>query len=104
MTKISKENNEYLENMPLDPKQGDQVHEIVSSDGEYYDDDYYENQPIESCPCCGRYYNDIDFDFQCCSKCGYDAEKEKHNPNLIRKPTDKDFMNGDADILTQEWY
>lgn len=76
-----------------------QVENIVSCD---FDDDYYENQPLESCPKCGRGYDDIDFDFQCCSKCGWDAEKEKWTKP--RQPTDEEYLCGDADILTGDWY
>ncbi len=59
------------------------------------------NQPHEDCPKCGRYYDDIDFDYQSCSKCGWDAEKEIFGES--REPTDEDFMNGDADLLTGQW-
>lgn len=44
---------------------------------EYYDDEYYENQPHENCPKCGRYYDDIDFDYQSCSKCGWNEAEQK---------------------------
>lgn len=68
---------------------------------DFYDDEYYENQPHEDCPKCGRHYDDIDFDYQSCSKCGWDAEKETFGES--REPTDEDFMNGDADLLTGQW-
>jgi ribosomal protein L37E len=66
-----------------------------------YDDDYYDNQPYESCPKCGRAYDHIDFDFQNCSKCGWDAEKEKWGES--REPEQEDYEMGDADILTGRW-
>ena len=69
---------------------------------DFYDDEYYENQPHEDCPKCGRHYDDIDFDYQSCSKCGWDAEKETFGES--REPTDEDFMNGDADLLTGQWF
>ena len=69
---------------------------------DFYDDEYYENQPHEYCPKCGRHYDDIDFDYQSCSKCGFDAEKETFGES--REPTDEDFMNGDADLLTGQWF
>jgi len=70
---------------------------------EYYDDDYYENQPDESCPKCGRIYDGIDFDYQSCSKCGWDNEKNRFDNEIVREPSDDDFLNGDADLLTGEW-
>ena len=71
-------------------------------DPEIFDDEYYEGQPLESCPKCGRDYDHIDFDFQCCSKCGWDAEKEKwETPS---EPTQADYEMGAADILTGRWF
>ena len=67
-----------------------------------FDEEYYENQPCESCPKCGRSYDHIDFEYQSCSKCGWDEENQKWEK--ATKPTDDDFMNGDADILTGRWY
>jgi hypothetical protein len=69
---------------------------------EEYFDDLYENSPHENCPKCGRTYDDIDFDYQCCSKCGWDAEHNKGD-GFTRYPGNKDYLNGDADILTGEW-
>lgn len=62
-----------------------------------------EFEPLESCPMCMRTYDDIDFDFQCCSKCGWDAENETYSSEIARNPTEEDYINGDADILTGEW-
>ena len=59
---------------------------------------------MESCPKCGKYYDEIDFDFQACSKCGWDSNLNKYSSDIIEVPTEKDYMNGDADILTGEWY
>lgn len=42
-------------------------------ESEYLDD--YEGM-LESCPKCGREYDDIDFDYQICHHCNHDA-----NPN-----------------------
>ena len=72
--------------------------------GDFYDDDFSELSPLENCPQCGRSYDDIDFDFQSCSKCGWDAEKGKYKHEIIRHPTGKDYLNGDADILTDSWF
>lgn len=69
-------------------------------DNDYFDDDDYEGL-CEQCPKCGRSYDDIDFDFQCCSKCGWDEAQQKWTE--AREPSDEDFMNGDADILTGQW-
>jgi len=71
-------------------------------DDDYMDDEYYENPPYESCPKCGRSYNHIDFDYQYCSKCGWDAEEEKWGD--ASEPEQSDYDNGDADILTGRWY
>jgi|SRR6185312_12379951 len=66
--------------------------------------EYDDCQPWEDCPKCGRTYDHIDFDYQSCSKCGWDAEKEKFDSEIKREPTDEDFMNGDADILSGCWW
>jgi len=68
------------------------------------DDEYWENQPLENCPKCGRSYDHIDFDYQICSKCGWDAERNRYDNEIVRKPTEQDYMSGDADILTDDWY
>ena len=68
---------------------------------EIYDDAYYKGMPSESCPMCGRGYDDIEFDYQWCSKCGWDNGEQKWDEK--REPTDEDFENGDADILTGEF-
>lgn len=39
---------------------------------ENYSEDLYENSLLEHCPNCGELYDDIDFDYQICSKCEYD--------------------------------
>lgn len=69
-----------------------------------WDKEWEEMQPHENCPRCGRYLDEIDFEYQSCSKCGYDIEKKKFNPKIKREPTEDDFLNGDADILTGRWY
>lgn len=68
-----------------------------------YNDDYEEGQPLESCPRCSRSYDDIDYDYQSCSKCGWDAEKEEYSPAIKRPPYNDDYMSGDADIITGRW-
>lgn len=67
---------------------------------DYYSDDDVENMPSDSCPKCGRTYDEIDFDYQICSKCGWDADKEKWEPDACREPDEHDILNGDADFLT----
>jgi len=42
-------------------------------------DDQLENAPFESCPKCGKDYDDIDFDFQWCNHCSWDAELRKYS-------------------------
>lgn len=61
-----------------------------------FDDEYYENQPNENCIKCGRSYDDIDFDYQCCSKCGWDEENKKYTAKRIA--TEDDILSGEADI------
>lgn len=73
-----------------------------NEDENYYDDEYYESQPHEDCPKCGRTYDDIDFDYQTCSKCGWDSEYEKFGES--REPDEDDFMKGDADLLSGHWH
>lgn len=41
-------------------------------ESEYLDD--YEG-PLESCPNCNREYDDIDFDYQICSYCGFNVNE-----------------------------
>lgn len=66
-----------------------------------YDEEWEEMQPYEHCPKCGRDYDDIDFDYQSCSKCGWDESEKKWTKP--RKPTNADYLAGDADILTGRW-
>ena len=68
------------------------------------DNDILENEPCTSCPKCQRFYDEIDYDFQCCSKCGWDEDEEKYSPQTIKNPDESDYLNGDADILTGQWY
>lgn len=42
---------------------------------DYYDD--YEESLYNYCPECYNYFDDIDFDYQICSRCGWDAEKDQ---------------------------
>ena len=74
----------------------------METDEEYYDDDFYENTPLEQCPKCGRTYDDIGFDYQYCEACGWDAGNNKWDEPI--EPTQEDYDNGDADILTGRWY
>lgn len=43
-----------------------------------FDDEYDEESPLESCPKCGETYDDADYDFQRCWKCGWDAEEQRY--------------------------
>ena len=45
--------------------------------------DLVENSPYESCPKCQRDYDDADFDFQICHRCGWDAENEKYTSAVL---------------------
>lgn len=68
---------------------------------EYYDDYDDENCADIECPKCGRDYDEIDYGYQICSKCGWDSNKEKWTKP--REPSEMDYLNGDADILTGRW-
>lgn len=65
-------------------------------------DDFDEDEGYSDCPNCGRPYDEIDYDYQSCSKCGLDADGKP--TGYKRKPTNSDYLNGDADILTGRWY
>lgn len=60
-----------------------------------------ENKLHQSCPKCNRSYDDIDYDFQSCSKCGWDVEKQCVGEK--REPLEADYVSGEADILTGRW-
>ena len=64
-------------------------------------EDYDEGQPNEICSACSRHYDYIDFDYQSCSKCGWDDERKKWGKRT--EPTRENYLNGDADILTGQW-
>ena len=89
-------------NEPQSPalQQGD-----VSSRADYeddFDEDYDDERGFDSCNKCGRDYDEIDKEYQSCSKCGWDEDKKVWGEK--REPTDEDYMNGDADILTGRWW
>jgi ribosomal protein L37E len=70
-----------------------------------FDEDYFEDDEEAThhdCPKCGRTYDEIDYEYQACSKCGWDEDKQKWGES--REPSDEDYMNGDADILTGRWW
>jgi ribosomal protein L37E len=43
------------------------------------DFDFNEDDMYDSCPNCGRDYDEIDYDYQMCSRCGYDTETRLSN-------------------------
>ena len=71
---------------------------------EDFNEDDSEDGLFENCPACGRSYDHIDFDYQICSKCGWDSNKGRYRNENIRRPTEDDYMTGEADILTDTWY
>ncbi|GAB4327363.1 MAG: hypothetical protein Kow0037_00850 [Calditrichia bacterium] len=73
-----------------------QVERIVSCD---YDNEY---DLYDECPKCGRYYDELDYEYQICRACGWDAENKKWCKPI--EPTDEDYINGEADFLTGRWY
>jgi len=66
---------------------------------DYYDDDDCES--LKSCPKCNLHYDDIDYEYQMCRQCGWDAENNSYGSR--RKPTNEDYIAGEADILTGRW-
>ena len=54
------------------------------------------------CPKCGRHYDDISYEYQNCYKCGWDAENEKYGK--ATEPQQRDYQDGEADILTGRWH
>lgn len=63
----------------------------------------YEENTLESCPRCDLTFDEIDFEFQACSKCGYDCEKGSVDHSSIRNPTSADIDYGDYDLLNGRW-
>lgn len=45
--------------------------------GYLYSDDEDDNGMFHFCPNCDREYDEIDYDFQICSRCHFDAEKSE---------------------------
>ena len=75
----------------------------METNDDYYD--YYEEEEdfaYSSCPKCGRWYDEIGYDLQYCKACGWDVELKKFGKGI--EPTEDDYLNGDADILTGRWY
>ena len=70
---------------------------------EEFNDDWFDDEEsaYTDCPKCGRTYDEIDYEYQCCSKCGWDAENEKWGEP--REPDQSDYEMGEADILTGRW-
>ena len=78
---------------------------MLAADADY-EEDYFDEDGEEAayhdCPKCGRSYDEIDYEYQSCSKCGWDEAGQKWGET--REPSDEDYMNGDADILTGRWW
>lgn len=70
---------------------------------DYDNENLYGEIYYTECPNCNRSYDEIDSDYCICSKCGWDANEHRFKSNVKRNPSDIDFLNGDADILTGEW-
>lgn len=86
------------------PKSPTLQQSAINTSTEYDDDfneDYDDERGFNSCTKCGRDYDEIDKEYQSCSKCGWDEDKQQQGEK--REPTDEDYMNGDADILTGQW-
>ena len=76
---------------------------MSNADFEPDDDDYDDDEgTYDDCPKCGRSYDEIGHELQYCKACGWDAENKKWE-NAI-KPTNADYMAGEADILTGRWF
>lgn len=74
----------------------------IDMEEDYYDEEYYEGEPNENCEKCGRTYDHFGYDYQYCKACGWDAENQKWDKPI--KPTDADYLAGEADILTGRWW
>ena len=73
-------------------------------EAEETDYDYYEEYGLQDCPNCNRSYDEIDYDFQICSKCGWDENKKQICVKSIIEPNDNDYLAGDADPITGRWH
>lgn len=51
----------------------EELYDPFFDDGSYGDED----EGLDSCPNCGRDYDEIDQEFQKCHFCGYDADPEE---------------------------
>jgi len=40
-----------------------------------YEDDLIDNSEYENCPDCEKWFDEIDYDFQICSRCNWDGSK-----------------------------
>jgi len=69
---------------------------------DYYDEFDDESVLLDTCPKCGRWYDEIGKEYQYCRACGWDAEENKYGKPI--KPTRSDYEMGEADILTGRWY
>ena len=72
---------------------------VFDEDMDYED---YKDGFRDSCPNCHRSYEENDYYYQICSKCGWDAENDVNVGKT--EPTNNDYLNGDADVITGQWY
>ena len=61
-----------------------------------------EKELNKNCEKCDRYYDEIGYEYQYCKACGWDAENQIWSEPI--NPTDDDYLNGEADILTGRWW
>lgn len=57
-----------------------------------------------TCPACNNEYNDIDIDYQICSRCGFDATEQKFRPGNRRTRLTPNSRYGiDPDVKLDDW-
>lgn len=66
-----------------------------------WNQEWEDMQPYEICPKCGRHYSELEHEYQYCYQCGWDADLKKFGMPI--EPSQSDYDNGDADILTGRW-
>lgn len=61
------------QNIAQKPNTANQVDTFISQP---FDSEFYDGCDSGlDCPCCGKEYDEIDYDYQICHFCGCDAEK-----------------------------
>lgn len=59
-------------------------------------EDWLDGEPNDTCEKCGRWYTELEHEFQKCYKCGWDADEKEYGDPV--EPDNTDIMSGDADF------